>query len=380
MEVHHGRSASLCAMVILATLASTNAEVNGDETVPQGENGQVPGERRERFGLNVSLEGRYDDNIIQLSERDLDRLKANTDPSRFRIETPDDTIAEGRFSFRYKARPIPRRETAFLAFLDAHRYTRNSVKDYQEFGVSILQEITASRQHLGSLRVEFSRTPHFYLRQLTDNDASFAAGRRIREAATYSQNEYSIAYRQELINNRLEGRLSRTRRPRDFDHHFEERDSTTDSWSLSLQGRPFGGSRIEVGLGYEAGALHARGDLSSTPIPDDDISYRYHAIVFEAEVPWGTRRRGHLKFDVEREIRNFTTDNPFDILHSDREDERRDYRARLVQHMAGDLDLVAEVRHRSNNAAFPTDFTTSDEVTDYVENLVSLGLVWHLRF
>lgn len=366
-------------MVLLAARTPLIAMVDGGDPLSRLQAGHAPEQRMRLFSLNISLEGRYDDNITQLSEQDIGRLKNNRDPTRFLIETPDDMIMEGNLNFRWKAHPIRRRETAIRASLDAHRYSRNDVKNYEKFGVSISQEVTASRRHLGSLRLEFSRIPHFYLRQITDDDASFAAGQRIREALTYAQNEYTLAYEQEMVNGRLEGRLGWRRQARGFNHHFNERDGTRETWSLAVKIRPFRGSPVKLGFGYGSGTLRTRGDLASSPIADDDISYRHHTLIFETEIAWQTRRRGRLELDLQRERRRFTTDNPFDTSHSGRNDERRDYRARIVQHLRPSLALVAELRRRSNNATFPAGFTTSDEVTDFVENRVTLGLAWNPR-
>lgn len=374
------RGAALWVLALVAASLPLSAGVDGPDTPPRQETGQAPEERERHFALKVSLEGRYDDNILQLSDPDKEDLKDNTDPDRFLVETADDAVAVGRIDLRWRGRPIRRRATSAVVSLDAYSYARNGVKDYHELGVSITQEVTASRRHLGSLRLQFSRTPNFYLRQLTDDDASFTAGQRIREALTYSQDEYTLSYRQEIINGRLDGRLGWSHRERNFNRHFDERDNTRRGWLVTLQERPFGGSAIELGLAYEKGALRARGDLPSSPIADDDISYGFRAIIFGAEIPWTTRRRGRLEIDLRRERRDFTTDNPFDLSHSEREDDRRDYRARLVQALGRGLDLVAEIRRRSNDAAFPLAFTASEEATDFVENLVTVGLAWNHRF
>lgn len=370
--------------LLLATLAGATApELAGAAEAgpaPQGKAGQPPEGHKPRFGLKVSLEAAYDDNIIQLSEGDRQLLKDNTDPDRFRITTADDAVAEGNFDFRWSGHPIGERRTLVAASVDAHRYTRNSVKDYQEIALSISQEITASRSHLASIRLRVSRTPTFYLRQLTDDDASFAAGQRIREAATYAENEYALAYRQEIVDGRMEGRLGWGHRSRNFNDHFDERDGARREWSLVLTGRPSGRSPIEMSLEYETGALHARGDLPSSPIADDDVSYRFRAIVLGAGIPWKTDRRGRLEIDLRREWRDFTTANSFDTSHSGREDDRRDYRARLVQSLHSGLDLVAEIRRRSNDTALPAGFTASEEETDFVEDRVTVGLAWSHDF
>ena len=365
------------AALVLATPPSIGAQEGtdaGTEPVPAAE------KRVRHFDVKASLETRYDDNILKLSEKDKDLFEMNPDSERFSIETIDDYVAIGRIDLRWSGKPIRKRETAIRASLDAFRYARNGIKDYERFGVSIFQEITASRRHLGSLRIAFSRTPSFYKRQRVDEDASFDAGRVIIREYSYAESKYSLAYKQEIVNRRFEARLGREYSVRDYNHHFNERDSTKDTWSVALYGRPFGGSPIEIGLDYQTGDLRARGDLPSSRIADDDVSYRHRAVILEVEIRWKAQRRGRINISAERQIRNFTTDNRFDIGHSGREDERRDYRADLVQRLTRSLTLVAELQRKSNDVVLLSEFAKPDDVTDFVENRVTVGLAWNVDF
>ncbi len=354
---------------LLVATSGAGAQVSPGDTAPEPTAVRISRGLDHRIRLGASYEAKYSDNIIQLSERDKLRLKANPDSDRFIIRTADDTISAGNFDFRWRMRPIRRRETTIRASADVYRYSRNGVKDYEEFGLVVSQEVTASRRHLAELRVWTTRIPDFYSRQLTDDDASFAAGRRIREAATYSRNEYGLAYDQEIINRRLDARLSLVRQERNYNSHFDERDSTDDSWSVAATGRPLRTSRIRLGLGYERGELQARGDLSSSPISDDDVSYRHHALSVEIVV-------GRLQVEATRESRDATTDNSFDVFHFMRHDDRFDFRGRFSQRLAGSFDLFAEFRRRSNDVTFPVGFELTDELTDYVENRFALGVAW----
>ena len=378
-----GRRGALAALCVGALVVAIPPSIGAQEGTDAGtEPGPAADKRLRHFKLEVSLETRYDDNILQLSEQDKDLFEEEDppDPERFLIETIDDYIAIGRIDVRWRGDPIRRRETAIGASLDAFRYARNGVKDYEKFGVSIFQEITASRRHLASFKIAFSRTPSFYKRQRVDEDDSFDAMDTIRRKYSYAEDKYALAYKQEIVNGRLLARFGWRYFDRDYNHHFNERDSTKDIWSLALYGRPFSSSPIEVGLAYETGDLRARGDLPSSPIADDDVSYRQRALILEVEIRWKARRRGRINISAERQRRDFTTDNPFDIGHSGREDERRDYRAGLVQRLTRNFDLVAELRRKSNDVVFLEEFAESDDVTDFVEHRVTLGLVWNVKF
>src|SRR5262245_39594117 len=355
--------------------AASDAPATAESTQPRDPNG-----RGGRFLFGIGVEATADDNICQLSEHELRLFESGQGSKRCLIEDPQDTVTEGKLDFRWETRPFPRRETAVSGSLDAYHYVRSDIKDYQDIELGISQELTASRRHLALVRAEVEVIPDTYSRELTDDDASFAAGHRIRESATYSLTDYGLIYRQRIIEDRLESVLAQHQEIRNYNDFFPERDSTKGITSLDLQVRPFGRSRISVRGGYEGGRLEAEGDLPSTPILDDDISYRHQAAELETVFPWGSRRRGRLELSARGESREYTTDNSFDICHFERKDRRRDYRLRFLQRIASGLDLVAEARRKSNDPIFPLGFSSCEDDAKYVEDRVGVGLAWRVDF
>ena len=332
------------------------------------------------FDLGISLETRYDDNILQLSEEAQDRFREEPDPERFLIESIDDYVAIGKIDLRWRGKPIRKRETAVRAFLDAFRYVRNDIKDYEKFGISISQELTASRRHLASLQIRYSRIPDFYKRHRVDEDASFDAGERVISSYDYEEDRYSVTYEQAIVNRRLEARLDWKYFDRDYNESFNERDSTKDIWSLALIGRPFRDTPLEVGLAYGTGDLRARGDLPATPITDDDVSYRLDTYLLDVEYRWKGRRGGRVGVSAEREFREFTSDNAFDLGHFGREDERNNYRVRLDQRLSRKLVLLAKYHRKSREVTLPPGIPVSDDETDFVEHRITVGVAWELEF
>ena len=102
-------------------------------------------EVRPALAIALAFEQLYDDNILRLTQHDLDRLAANPAPPRFLISTPDDNISSLETDLRWYLRPLPRRETRLAAFIDIHKYQRNQVKDWQHYGISLLQELTGTQ-------------------------------------------------------------------------------------------------------------------------------------------------------------------------------------------------------------------------------------------
>lgn len=339
--------------------------------------GQEPSEERHhpRLSFDIAVEERYDDNVLQLAARDLARFEQDPGSSRFKISSVDDTVTVGRAALRWSLRPLPRRETRLGVSAAVYRYATDGVKNWERYALSLRQELSASRRRLTLLRVWASHTPSFYLRELTDDDASFAAGTRVRSSAIYAQTESGLAVDQEVVPDRLTATAGWVRARRDFVAAFDERDGTRTTWRAGLRARPLSRSRLAVTADLGFGAYEARGDLAATPIPDDDISYDHRELALGAALPWGRARHGRIEADLEIERRDFTTTNQFDLFRFDRRDDRRELGLRIVQGVGPELDLVFEARRATNDASFPPG-VENDDVTDYRQNQVSLGLRW----
>lgn len=330
----------------------------------------------ERWGLAFSVgeEVRHDDNILQMSDQDIQKLANNPSSTRFQISSPDDWVAHTEFDARWAHRIFSRRQTRFSAGVDLYRFRTNGIKNWNGYHLGLTQELTASRRHLLLLRLGADWISDYYLRELTDDDASFAAGFRIRRSARYDQATPSASLGWELIDDRLTMSLGYEHARRSYVHFFNERDGVRTDWSLEARVRPVKRWRFEFTLGGATGAYAARGDLASTPIPDDDISYDHDGAWLKAAIPWGDKRRGRVEAEIQTERRDYTTGNQFDLFHSRRTDRRRENGLRVVQRMGHRLDLSAEWRHTSNDASFAPGVIPHDDVTDYTNDRFSVGL------
>jgi len=345
----------------------------------------APARAAQRLDLDFELEERYDDNITDLSDRQIDRLEddpqsgcTGSSNCRFLIESPDDFITIGHLDARWTTRPLKRRETVVGAGLDGWRYARNPVKDYNKLGLFAEQELTASRKHLATLRGWVSRIPSYYVRQLTDDAASFEAGETIRTAADYERTDYGARWEQQIVADRLRTFVGYEVERRDYDASFDERDSDTRRLTLKLRGH-VPGPRLRLELVYGHGTRDAEGDRPDTPIPDDDVSYDYDSWGLSVGVPWRAGRGGGLSFGASTEDRDFTTDNLFDTLRYGRTDERTRQYVAVEQKLMRDLELSAEWRHRENDAEFLPGFESNKDIVDYDDNRYTVGLRYRVR-
>jgi hypothetical protein len=342
-----------------------------------GSNPPTAETKKNFLSFDLAVQERYDDNILELSQADIDRLESgNFTPGRFLISTPDDFITNLAGRARFSTKPWSRYETRIALAADANWYARNDIKNYQNYGVSIAQELTASKKHLAQLRLSVTNTPEFYDRQLTDDDASFNAGFRIRESSRFRETNYLLNYDQNFIGDRFDGRLALDHRRRNYNEFFPERDNSRNTVVVTLSGHPVARSRFELQGTAGLGRLQARAELDFTPIPDDDISYDWTLFGFSTAVPWRGGRGGRFEAEIDYEKRTYTTDNKFDLTRYGRHDDRLTWRAGIVQKLPADLEFIADYERETNDAHWPAFVVPSDDTTDFTAGRFSVALRW----
>lgn len=327
------------------------------------------------WSYDLGLERRHDDNVLQLTQDNLDRLASNPGPPRFLIDSASDDVTSVRGSGAWRGRVFPRRETRVFASAEANQYARNSVVNWQEYQLGAVQELTASRHSLTSLRAWVDELPAYYLGEITDADDSFAAGTRIRRSLQYAQLRYGLRVDQRLLHGVVRLALGVERVHRDYDSHFDERDNDNDQERADLDVQPFRRWGAVVRVTALVGRLHARGDLAATPIRDTDISYDHRGVGVSATLPWGRgRTRGRLEASWMPERREYTTSDKFDLNRFGRVNERREIGLAATQHVGGPFDLVVQWDRLTSEAHFPPGIVFASSATDFEQNRFGVGL------
>jgi hypothetical protein len=357
------------------TAAPTAAQSGGVEGLPVPL--EEPKKSRGEFSFDVALWGHHDDNILELSDQNIAIFDSGDySPDRFLINSVGDFITSLSGRARWAGKPWARHETRVAVAAEANWYADNPIKNYQTYALFLSQELTASRKHLSVLRLTVSHTPEYYLQQLTDDDASFNAGRRIRESVTYRQTYYRLAYDQTLIEDRFDARLAVQYQRRNYNQFFPERDDRRDTVGLTLGGRPFAHNRFSIEATAGLGRLLARGNLDWTPWVDDNISYDVSLLGLNASIPWRGKRGGRVELEADREIRTYTTTNKFDTSHFERVDHRLTWNAGIVQKLPAGLEFFANYESETNDTQFPRLVIAPNDTTSFVANRIAVGLRW----
>lgn len=308
------------------------------------------------FSLRAEGEIRYDDNILSLSEADKDRVENPAFSDGFRIESPDDFVLAPDVLLAFRRSPRRGPETGIGVTLRAYDYLRNSVKDYQSYGLWFRQELNRSRRHRTALAVGAARLPSYYLRELIDDDESLAAGMMIRNSATYAKNEGYLKISQELVNRILSVSARYALERRNYNDHFNERDSASEVGSLSLEVYPLRRNAFRIHPYYTREKRTSRSDLAPSPVLDDDVGFDSNLYGLELRWLWGpdTDHRRIITLWYENEKRDFTTDIATDTGHFEREDDITESWAGYEHELNGNWQLRFAYRYRNNDVSTPS--------------------------
>lgn len=331
------------------------------------------------FSLRAETAVSYDDNILILSASEQAKLKdpafANSD--LFRIKTADDVIVAPGLALQFHHAPKGTPATNILLSLHDYEYTTNTVKTFQQYSFVFRQELHRNRAHSTALTLGTSYIPYYYLRQLIDNEASALAGTTIYGSATYSLNEDYIQISQELVDRTLSIAVRYSREKRNYNHHFDERDATSNVTSLEINVFPMRriGFLIQPYFAHEQRT--AQGQLASTTVVEDDPGFNSDLSGLTLRWLWGpdSDHRHIMKTWYERENRNFSSTDPTDTSHFGRQDTITQYGIDYTKELGPAWELRSAYHHRNNDLSIPSSLGGTN-TTSFSKNVVTATLVY----
>ena len=247
----------------------------------------------------------YDDNILEMNEKQIDQLEDGTRPGKFKIEDPDEFVTTAGVELELQARLLQEPLTFGLQ-LEAHLYQESSIANYEEYRLFVKRNFGKHEA-----RIEYSVEWDRYHREL-----EIVPGSNLWESAYYGEHRIEFSYRHRVSEKAwLRGHLGGVLR--DFDSPFEFRDQRGYFLGLRPTVEPVHGWKIFLGYEYKS--------VESAAGPTEpDTSYDQH------EVEPGTSvelMAGRLEISLRHRLalRTYTTGNSFlaDPAHVDREDDRQ---------------------------------------------------------
>lgn len=262
-----------------------------------------PTDRPPEVAVRGGLELSYDDNILDLSHKQIDELRGGTKPYKYRIDEPEDFVYAPWVDLELKGRLFAAPAALGLK-VQPHAYPESSVANYEEYELSLKQDFGKHEAGI-EYAVEWDR----YHRELK-------VAPKVWDSAYYTEHALEFFTRHKVA-------AGTTVRPylglmlRDFESPFQYRDQRGYYLGLRPSVEILPGWKIF--LGYEYKSVEAAAD-STQP----DTSYVQHEIEPGTSVElWGRRLEILLRHRVG--FREYTTGNSplVDPSHADREDDRQ---------------------------------------------------------
>lgn len=331
---------------------------------------------RSPIAFTATLGRQHDDNVLQLTKRNLDRFATNPGAPRFLVPQIADMATSFEASGRLRGRPIHRRETRLGVDVAVVHFDHDDVADWEQYGVQLAQELTATKRQLLTLELYGTRIPSYYLGEITDLDASVALGSRVRSSLTYRQTRSGVRLRQATWRGHLELSGALEHEHRDYNSRFDERDNDDDQFRIAADLAPWTRWPASVRVAWERGDRNAKGDLLETPsVVDTDISYDHEGLGVTLTLPWGRGPwRGRADATYAPEVRRYTTTDPFDVIRFGRENHRREIGVRVTQRVWGPFDALATWSRLTSVAQFNQGITFPAEETNFAQEQFRLAL------
>ena len=345
------------------------------------------------WSARLAFDERYDDNITELSPRDLRRLDTQggrngfpcgsdstlTQGGRYSIETPGDYVTVPRIATSVRAGWIKGRPSAFDFDFAGHQYVTNAIKNWQVYRLGVSQPLHGGKYGT-TIGASFAYSPYQYDRNLRSYSTANELGvlPPPRREATYRSRRSELHVDQVLVPHYLSLRGVVGQEAKNYNKCFNERDSIMPFEQVQLTWEPLGRALLRLRLSFIRENLQGVGDLPDTSFfTEPDISSRRRIISAEARVRWGAKaRRTTLGLRYDTEHRDYTAANPNDIYHFERTDERRyatlTARVELPRHWF----LSAGAERNTKHSSFPIALagsSPSEDVTDYTRNIYEVG-------
>lgn len=306
------------------------------------------------------VEFSYDDNFLELSNKQIAQLKDGTEPGKFRIDDPADFVTAPWAEIKVKGF-LFREPTSAGLKLQPYFHQDSSIANYEEYELFVKQDLGAHEAG-----VDFGWERDVYLRELN------LPGPNNWGSAFYEEYDLELYYKHRVHPNAtLKGSLGWL--VRDFESPFGFRDRA--GYYLALQ------PAVDLGKGWKAYLRYEYSDQEADAgALDPDTSYRQHEVELGVSVELVAKVL-ELSLGYRAGWRDYTTSNDpaVDPSHAEREDERRRLVLEIGARLSKSWSLEARYERREVDSHRPhDDDATTSEPGDSERDLFTLGVTFSL--
>lgn len=352
-------SRTIVALLCMAGAAAAQARtVKQEPPAPGRPTQRAPGKAAvPEVSFRGGTEIAYDDNFLELNEKQIEQLESGTRPEKFRIDDPEDLVYSVWAEVRVKGRLLQDPLVAGLK-LQPYFYQSNSIANYEVYELFVRQDL--GRHEVG---LEYGLDRDVYLRELE----IVVPGPNLWESAHYDQHEIR-AYYEHAFPAVVSLRTAAGWKIRDFESPFGFRDR--DGYFLSLE------PSFDLGKGWSAFVRYEYADLESDAgSTDPDTSYREHRVELGTAVELLEKRLEiSLRWRIGRQDYTTSNDPAVDPSHADREDrpQRVILAARAKVAKGWSVEVRYEWHDEDSDRPFDDPAATS-EPGDSTRNVFAIG-------
>jgi hypothetical protein len=352
-------------LVILLCMASAALAQQRKKQEPPATDRSVLGKTKSEQPVDVTIKSGtelgYDDNFLDLNNKQIKQLEDGTKPEKFRIDEADDFVYSVWAEIKVKGKLLGESSQAVFK-VQPKFYQSNSIANYAEYELHLRRDIG---RHEAGLEYRFDHD--VYLRELehtfTDSNSITTTS---WESARYNEHDLEAYYSHQALD-WISVRGSAGWRFKDFDAPFNFRD--LDGFFIAV------GPTVRLGKGISAFLRYEFSDMTSEASSvEPDTSYRQHEVEIGGAIELMKVVEISLKYRVG--LRDYTTSNDpaVDPSHADRDDVRHKVAFRVRWKISDQWSVRLEYVYRQDDSHRPFDNnSTTNEPGDSTRNVVSIG-------
>lgn len=324
------------------------------------------------FYGNVELETIYDDNILNLSDNDLQRFDAG-DEEKFKIETSDDLIISSKINLSLKHHEFFSHTQILRTILKFNKYSKNDIKDNFYFAFIIRQYLSA--------KLDIACYYYFYPEIFVNRYDSMMDQSDSYRDFTYAQNKYFSKIRYRFLDNwEISYRFDFAQQY--YNKYFTEYDAEKFENSLEIAAEL--AKWLELKLGYTFIESNSAGEdayfdpAQIETIKDASYEGNSYKILFDLKkiIKIGQNPLS-AKIGFSLDERFFQTDNRGDTYHFKRNDRTLQFNFGLERKLFTAYKLSFDYRWEKRNTE--SFLTSVERDKNYQANKFSLSLQYNWK-
>ncbi len=322
------------------------------------------------FSPSITIETKYNSNILNLSQSDLDRFETGNEPDKFSLETSDDLITSAKVELSLKHRFIAGHTQINRIAIKYNKFLKNSFEDnyYIEFA---LKQYLSKKLNFGFF---YYYHPEIYINRyesVLDADAVFYD-------FTYSKNNYigKINY---TLNSKFHFNYKFAFSQLFYNEYFTEYDAENIENGLSIRITPASWIRINSGYAYKISNAKAEDAFSDPQLVTIIKDASYQADIFDLLLYFPAvlsvfTKPVNYSLGAKYEHFYFQAENQLDEYHYGREDKIVTFNTDAKYKINDIISLEYYYKYKFRNTGSPYTNVVTDKEYNLSETGISIGL------